>query len=55
MCKLLNLKDPDKSTDTTMNGPVVSELFNLEEWLRHLVKWIVVDDQVFLAHSMLLV
>lgn len=46
VCKLFNLKHSDKPTDTMMDKSAASELFNLEEWLRRLVKWIVVDDQV---------
>lgn len=34
-----------------MNESAHNKEFNLEEWLRRLVKWIVVDDQVFFVRS----
>jgi hypothetical protein len=54
VCNLLKLKHADKPTDSMPNKST-SEPFNLEEWLRRLVKWIVVDDQVFLIHFSLLI
>ena len=43
VCKLFNLKHSGKPTDTMTNKSATSELFNLDEWLRRLVKWIVVQ------------
>lgn len=45
VCKLLNLKHSDKPADAMPNESTRNEPFNLKEWLRRLVKWIVVDDQ----------
>lgn len=49
VCKLLNLKHSDKHINSTTNESARDEPFNLREWLSRLVKWIVVDDQVFLS------
>lgn len=49
VCKLLNLKHSDKPADETTIESAQDGPFDLKEWLRCLVKWIVVDDQVFLT------
>jgi hypothetical protein len=47
VCKLFNLKHSDKHIISTTDESAGNEPFNFREWLMRLVKWIVVDDQVF--------
>ena len=48
VCNLLNLRHPDKPANALVNERAP---FSLREWLRYLVKWIVVDDQVLVVQT----
>ena len=44
--KAMHLKHHDSTNDANPDGESRELLFSIEEWVRRLVKWVVIDDQV---------